>query len=116
MIVGNIQGQIWQSVRRAWRRIARAGLIAALAGLIIGEFLGAVLNGGHQTLFVHIVSLTLALVMAYGATVTVGIFQAIRGIFGAVNDLERTVSSAMGATDRGWQVVDSDEAKARADR
>jgi hypothetical protein len=106
MVVPNMQQQLWQGVRRAWRRIARAGGIAAIAGIVVGEILGAFFNGGHNTFFIHLISLVLAVVMAYGAVVTVGIFQAIRGVFTAVGDLETQVRSTLG-NDLG-RVVDSD--------
>ena len=106
MIVPNIQQRLWQGVRRAWRSIARAGIAAALVGIIFGEFGGELFNGGHTTFFVHLVSLFLGLVMAYGAVVTVGVFQAVRGIFTVVNDLEAQVRTTVGNDFN--RVVDSD--------
>ena len=96
MVVPNIQQQMWRGVRRAWQSIARAGGIAAIAGIVIGEIFGALFNGGHNTFFIHLMALVLALAMAYGAVITVGIFQAIRGVFGIVGDLEAQVRSQLG--------------------
>ncbi|MBA3823495.1 MAG: hypothetical protein H0X24_06250 [Ktedonobacterales bacterium] len=106
MIVPNIQQRLWLSVRRAWRSITRAGIGAALVGIVFGEIGGPLFNGGHTTAFVHLVSLILGLAMAYGAIVTVGIFQAIRGIFTVVNDLETQVRSTVG--NEFSHVVESD--------
>ncbi len=106
MIVPNIQERLWLSVRRAWRSITRAGIGAALAGIVFGEIGGALFNGGHTTFFVHLASLGLGLVMAYGAVVTVGIFQAVRGIFTVVNDLEAQVRTTVG--NEYSRVVESD--------
>lgn len=96
MVVPNLQDRLWKAVRRAWRSIARAGGIAAVGGIVLGEVLGAFFNGGHNTFFVHLVSLVLALTLGYGAALTVGIFQGIRGVFTAVADLENEVRSTLG--------------------
>jgi hypothetical protein len=110
MIVPNIQQRLWQGVRRAWRTIARASLGAGLGGIVIGEVLGVFFNGGHNTFFLHLISLVLGLALAYGAAVTVGIFQAIRGVFTVVEDLEREVRSAMG--DQYSRTIDAERKEA----
>jgi len=101
---------LWQGVRRAWRSIARAGLGAGLGGIVIGEVLGFMFNGGHTTLFQHLISLVLGLALAYGAVVTVGIFQAVRGVFSIVEDIEREVRSAMG--EQYGHVIDAERKEA----
>jgi hypothetical protein len=106
MIVPNIQQRLWLAVRRAWRSITRAGIGASLVGIAFGEVGGALFNGGHTTAFVHLVSLILGLVMAYGAVVTVGVFQAVRGIFTVVEDLEAQVRTTVG--NEFSHVVESD--------
>ncbi len=87
------RGKLWQGARGGWRTIARAGGIAALAGIVIGEVLGAVFNGGHNTFFIHLITLVLAIVMAYGAVVTAGVIQGVRGLFTALGDAERRASA-----------------------
>ena len=109
MNVPNMQQRFWVAVRRAWRTIARAGGIAALAGIVIGEVLGTFFNGGHNTFFIHLISLVLALAMAYGAALTVGVFQAIRSVFTVVSDIESEVRSTIGG--EFSHVVDAEQRK-----
>lgn len=109
MNVPNMQQRFWVAIRRAWRSIARAGGVAAVAGIVLGEIGGALFNGGHNTFFIHLISLVLAVVMAYGAALTVGIFQAIRSVFTVVTDLESEVRSTIGG--EFGHVVDAEQRK-----
>ncbi len=108
MFVMHLRGQIWQQVRRAWIGIARAGTFAGLAGIAVGEIGGEAFNGGQITLFVHLASLGLGLLAAYGAVMTVGLLHAARGAASVARDIERGVRQSVSS---GWQVVDSDEHK-----
>ena len=83
-MVAQLQEQLWNGVRRAWMSIARAAGATALGAFALGELGGILLNGGHLTVFVHLISLVLGLVAGYGVAVTVGIFQAVRGVFAAI--------------------------------
>jgi hypothetical protein len=87
------RGRLWQGARGGWRTIARGSGIAALAGIVIGEVLGWLFNGGHNTFFIHLVSLVLAIVMAYGAAVTIGVVQGVRGLFTTLSEAERRVNA-----------------------
>jgi|GEM_PF-6086911 len=103
MFISQLQVQLWAAIRRAWLSIARAGAAAALGGFAFGELGGILFNGGHLTLFVHLVSFVLAIIAAYGAIVTVGIFQAVRGVVAAVADIESDLRTTMG----GDHVIDA---------
>jgi hypothetical protein len=106
MVVPDLQQRLWQGVRRAWRSVARAGITAGLAGFASGEVFGFLFNGGHVTFFMHLMALLFGLALAYGAVVTVGIFQAVRGLFTAIGEVETQVRSSMG---EGYDhVVDAD--------
>jgi hypothetical protein len=107
MIVTNLQEQLWNAVRRAWTTIARVAGIAALAGIAFGEAFGYALNGGHMTAFVHLASLVLGLVAAYGAAVTVGVFTAVRGLFRALTEVESGIRSSVNG---GWQIIEAEHA------
>jgi len=111
MIVPNIQQRLWQGVRRAWRRIAQAGIGAGLTGFVIGEVLGLLFNGGHNTAFIHLVALVLGLALAYGAVVTVGVFQAVRGVFTAVTEFENEVRASMGS--EYSRIIDAEKERER---
>lgn len=103
-MVAQIQEQLWGAVRRAWISIARAAAAAGLGAFALGELGGILLNGGHLTVFVHLMSLVLGLIAAYGVAVTVAVFQAVRGIFAAIGDVETELGAAM----RGaGQVIDA---------
>jgi hypothetical protein len=106
MVVPDLQQRLWQGVRRAWRSVARAGVVAGLVGFVCGEIFGVLFNSGHITFFMHLMALLLGLALAYGAVVTVGIFQAVRGLFTAIGEVETQVRSSLGeAYDH---VVDAD--------
>ena len=110
MAVHQLRDGLWQGVRRAWIRIARLAALAALVGFALSEASASVLNGGHYTAFVHLVSLGIAVIAAYGAAVTVGIFEAVRGIFTALGDAENGLRASIDPAG-GWQrppVVDAE--------
>lgn len=105
MLAQELQGRLWRAVRRSVWAIVRVAVGAALAALLAGETLGAVFNGGHFTAYVHLVSLLLALVAAYGAAFTTGVVLAARGIFGAVTDIETELRRSFTGGPAGWQTT-----------
>ncbi len=94
-MVTQLQEQLWSAVRRAWISIARAAAAAGLGAFALGELGGILFNGGHLTVFVHLISLVLGLIAAYGVAVTVAVFQAVRGVFAAVADIETELGAAV---------------------
>lgn len=103
MIHVQLRGRLWLAVRRAWLRIMRFGVVALLVGFALTEVSANVLNGGHITLFVHLVALVVGAAFAYGAAITVGIFEAIRGLFGALGELETGFRAAAVSPTSGAQ-------------
>lgn len=107
MLAQELSARLWRAVRRSAWRIARIGMLAALAAFVVGEIAGDLFNGGHFTVFVHLVSLFAAVLAAYGAALTTAIVEAVRGIFGAVTDIETDLRQSFGAGG-SWQVVDAE--------
>jgi Na+-translocating ferredoxin:NAD+ oxidoreductase RnfD subunit len=104
MIGNRLQAQLRGAVRRGWISIVRVGAAAALGAFALGELGGILFNGGHLTFFVHLVSFALALIAGYGAALTMGIFQAVRGVFSAIADVEADIDAM---THGGPRVVDA---------
>ena len=105
MITSQLQAGLWQGVRRAWLTIARFGIGAALVGFVLSELGGLIFARGHGSIFVHLISIVVALLAAYGAALTAGIFVAIRSLFRALGDVESGLRSSFGSN---WSTIDAD--------
>ena len=92
-------------VSSSLEHILRAAIIGILAGIIIGEALGFLLDAGWpEHPFVHIAAVLFGFLFAYAAAVTTALAAVIRGIIEVTASLENVAKLA--AND-GVGVVDA---------
>ncbi len=114
MIVGQLRGSLWAAVRRSWLRIARGAAMAGLAAFAVSEILALLLERSHETAFTHLISLIVGLLAAYSTAITVGIFEAVRGIFTTIGDIEGELRRGYdAATGTPSSVVDAEHDTSR---
>jgi hypothetical protein len=107
--------QFFGAVRHVIGTVIRAGLLGLVGGFLLVEILGAIFDRPWPAhLFVHIVAALFALVLGYAVAMTVAFFEGVRGIVGAVTQVEDEVEGAIRTAVEGTalhvgQVVDAVE-------
>jgi hypothetical protein len=104
-----------RDLRQSLGAIIQAGLAGALAGFLLTELFGLLLDGNWPArIFVHLAALALALTLGYAASITTAAIVTIRGLRSATRGFERATRSAMGSGFRTESVVDADESHRHA--
>jgi hypothetical protein len=92
-------------IRHALWEMVRAGLIAMILGIIIGEAAGFFLVKGWPTdLFVHVATAAFALVLGYAASMTAALVELIRGLAAASTHIDDVVKDVLTG---GVNVIDA---------
>jgi hypothetical protein len=107
--------QFFGAVRHVIGTVIRAGLAGLVIGFAAVELVGALFEGSWpHRVFVHIAAVAFALVLGYAVAMTMAFFEGVRGIFGAVSEVETeiegTIRNVVGGATQGVQgVVDAVE-------
>lgn len=101
--------QLWskffQAVWHALWRVVRAGVLGVLVGGVAGEAAGYFLNGGWPPqVFTHVASAAVALLLGYAAAITVTLVEGVRGVAGAVGQIDDVARAGL---DGGINVLDA---------
>jgi hypothetical protein len=106
----------FRDLRRSLGTIIQVGLAGALAGFLLTELFGLILDGNWPArIFVHLAALAFALTLGYAAAITSAAIITIRGLRSATQQFERVTRSAMGTGFRTVEsVVDADESHRHA--
>jgi hypothetical protein len=115
-MLDNLLQNSFRELRRSLGIIIQAGLVGALAGFLVTELFGLILDGNWPArIFVHLAALALALTLGYAASITSAAIITIRGLRSATQQLEQATRSAMGTGFRTVEsVVDADESHRHA--
>jgi hypothetical protein len=115
-MLDNLLQSGFRDMRRSIGTIIQAGLAGALAGFLLTELFGLILDGNWPArIFVHLAALALALTLGYAVSITSAAIITIRGLRGATQELQRATRSAMGTGFRTVEsVVDADESHQHA--
>ena len=115
-MLDNLLQSGFRDLRRSLGTIIQAGLAGALAGFLLTELFGLILDGNWPArIFVHLAALAVALTLGYAASITSAAIITIRGLRSATQQFERVTRSAMGTGFRTVEsVVDADESHRHA--
>jgi hypothetical protein len=115
-MLDNLLQNGFRDLRRSLGIIIQAGLVGALAGFLLTELFGLLLDGQWPgRIFVHLAALVLALTLGYAVSITSAAIITIRGLRSATQQFERATRSAMGNGFRTVEsVVDADESHQHA--
>jgi hypothetical protein len=95
--------QFFSTVRHVIGEVVRAGLIAMVAGFVLAEILGGVIDGRWPSrIFVHVIAVAFGLALGYAVAMSVAFFEGIKGVVATAGEIESELEGALrGAVDLG---------------